>query len=84
MSDQQFTWPKGEEIVYLRPPKEEYYGSLPSYYPNEWFPELNLLKENWEAIRDEILAYEKERGVITGMGSYSPAAVTGNDWSKLI
>ncbi len=83
MSDQQFTWPKGEEIVYLRPPKEEYYGSLPSYYPNEWFPELNLLKENWEAIRDEILAYEKERGVITGMGSYSPAAVTGNDWSTI-
>ena len=83
MSDQQFTWPKGEDIVYLRPPKEEYHGSLPSYYPNEWFPELKPLQESWEAIRDEILAYEKERGAITGMGSYSPAAVTGNDWSTI-
>ncbi len=83
MTDKQFTWPEGEEIVYLRPPKEEYYGKLPNFYANEWFPELNPLKENWEAIRDEILAYEKERGAITGMDSYSPAAVSGNDWSTI-
>lgn len=83
MSDQQFIWPEGEEIVYLRPPKEEYHGRLPNFYPPEWFPELNILKENWVAIRDEILAYEKEQGVITGIGSYSPAAVSGNDWSTI-
>lgn len=83
MANQQFTWPEGEEIVYLRPPKEEYHGRLPNYYPPEWFNELDILKENWEAIRDEILAYEKERGDIKGMGSYSPAAVSGNDWSTI-
>ena len=83
MPDKQFTWPEGEEIVYLRPPKEEYHGGLPNFYPTEWFPELNILKENWMPIRDEILAYEKERGAITGMDSYSPAAVSGNDWSTM-
>ena len=83
MSNQQFEWPRGEEIVYLRPPREEYHGNLPNFYPPELFPELNILKENWEAIRDEIIAYEKEQGSIKGMGSYSPAAVSGTDWSTI-
>lgn len=83
MTTQKFTWPEGEELVYLRPPKEEYHGRLPNFYPPEWFPELNPLKENWQAIRDEILAYERERGNIKGMGSYSPAQVSGTDWSTI-
>jgi len=83
MTDKEFSWPEGEKLVYLRPPKEEYHGRLPDFYPVEWFPELNILKDNWKAIRDEILAYEKERGAITGMDSYSPAAVSGNDWSTI-
>lgn len=83
MSNLQFEWPKGEEIVYLRPPNEEYHGNLPNFYPPELFPELNILKENWKAIRDEILSYEREEGFIKGMGSYSPAAVNGTDWSTI-
>ena len=82
MSDKQFKWPEKERLVYLRPPKEEYHGSLPSFYPPDLFPELNALKENWKAIRDEIIAYEEKRGAISGMGSYSPAAVSG-DWSTI-
>jgi hypothetical protein len=84
MSDQQFKWPDGEELVYLRPPEEVYHGSLPSFYEPVWFPELTPLKENWEAIRDEILAYEKNRGNIKGISSYSPAQTSdASAWSTL-
>jgi aspartyl/asparaginyl beta-hydroxylase (cupin superfamily) len=82
MSDLQFKWPEGEELVYLRPPKEEYHGALPNFYPPGMFHELDILKENWEAIRDEIMAYEKSRGEITGMDSYSPADTKGT-WSTV-
>jgi hypothetical protein len=82
MPEQKFIWPMDEKLVYLRPPKEEYHGSLPSFYPYEDFPELKPLQENWKAIRDEIIAYEKERGDISGIHSYSPADVKGN-WSTI-
>ncbi len=82
MTDQKFTWPKGEELVYLRPPKEEYHGNLPNFYPSEMFHELDILKENWEALRDEIIAYEKEKGEIEGIDSYSPADTRGT-WSTV-
>jgi aspartyl/asparaginyl beta-hydroxylase (cupin superfamily) len=82
MSDPQFTWPQGEELVYLRPPKEEYHGNLPNFYPPEMFRELDFLKDHWEEMRDEIIAYEKEKGNIDGITSYSPAGVEGN-WSTI-
>lgn len=83
MPSPKYIWPQNEKLVYLRPPKEEYHGKLPNYYSEEWFPELFPLRDNWQAIRDEVLAYEKEYGNITGMGSYSPAAVSGVDWSTI-
>ena len=83
MTDKQFTWPKGEELVYLRPPKEEYHGKLPNFHSPDLFPELKPLTENWEAIRDEIFAYEKESGPVLGM-TYAPADTNGvNKWNTI-
>ena len=76
MSDK-FTWPDGEKIVYLRPPHEAYYGKLEPFYEPEAFPELAPLTQNWEGIRDEILAFEKEHGHLNIMNSLSPAQVEG-------
>ncbi len=82
MISKQYTWPKGEEIVYLRPPREEYNGMLDCYYSPEAFPELSPLKENWERIRNEILEIEKKEGFIKGMNSISPAKIEGEGrWS---
>lgn len=82
MSNELYVWPEGEEIVYLRPPREEYHGNLERYYPTEAFPELAPLKDNWKGIRDEILGIEKKDGFITGMNSLSPAKIEGEGkWS---
>ena len=83
MSKEQFEWPEGEEIVYLRPPKEEYHGKLKPFYSPDLFPELAILKENWKGIRDEILAFEKSNGALSGMNSLSPAATEGGSWSLI-
>ena len=83
MSKEQFEWPDGEEIVYLRPPKEEYHGRLKAFYSPDLFPELAILKENWKGIRDEILAFEKSNGVLSEMNSLSPAATKGGSWSLI-
>jgi aspartyl/asparaginyl beta-hydroxylase (cupin superfamily) len=57
---------------------------LPSFYDNSWFNELDILKDNWKAIRDEIIDYEKKSGNITGMGSYSPAQTSApNAWNTI-
>ena len=82
MPNPQFTWPRGEELVYLRPPKEEYHGNLPNFYPSGMFHELDILKANWEALRDEIIAFENDKGNISGINSYSPADVKGT-WNTL-
>ncbi|MBX7182161.1 MAG: aspartyl/asparaginyl beta-hydroxylase domain-containing protein [Bacteroidia bacterium] len=83
--ESKYTWPEGEPIVYLRPPKEEYHGKLPNFYPPEWFPELDILAKNWEAIRDEILEFEKHNGYIKGMSYFSsPAETVGAEkWSTI-
>jgi hypothetical protein len=84
MSDALFSWPQGEELVYLRPPQEEYHGKMPCFPPIEAFPEMNPLQENWEAIRDEILDFEKRNGPIYGMSALSsPAETAGNVWSTI-
>ena len=83
MSDEQFIWPENEELIYVRPPIEEYKGNLDNFYSPDLFPELAPLKENWKGIRDELLAYEKERGALAGMSSISPAEVKGGDWNLI-
>lgn len=80
----EYTWPEGEAFVYLRPPVEEYHGKLNYYYSPEAFPELAPLKENWKAIRDEILEIEKKEGYISGLDSLSPAKIEGEgSWSLI-
>ena len=79
-----YEWPKGENIVYLRPPVEEYHGKLDFFYHADAFPELKPLKDNWEGIRDEILAIEKKDGLLSGINSLSPAKIEGEgSWSLI-
>jgi ornithine lipid ester-linked acyl 2-hydroxylase len=83
MPAERFEWPEGEEIVYLRPPKEEYHGKLKPFYNPELFPELAILKDNWEKIRDEILEFERSNGALEGMNSLSPAKTEGGNWNLI-
>ena len=83
MSGKKFSWPVNEELVFVRPPKEEYNGSLDYFYDSDLFPELDILKENWEKIRDEILDFEKSTGELSGMSSVNPANVYGGNWTLI-
>lgn len=83
MSDN-FSWPEGEKLVFIRPPHEFYNGNLSNYYHPDCFPELQVLKNNWEAIRDEIFEFEKLKGSISQMDSLSPAITEGNSWNAII
>ncbi|MCS6933605.1 MAG: aspartyl/asparaginyl beta-hydroxylase domain-containing protein [Chitinophagales bacterium] len=77
-----YEWPEGEEIIYVRPPVEEYHGKLHNFYSTESFPELKPLLDNWEKIRDEVLAVEARDGLLTKQNSLSPAKVEGEgSWS---
>lgn len=76
-----YRWPEGERIVYLRPPKEDYLGKLGYFYDPALFPELKPLTDNWEAMRDEILNYERSQGSLREMDSHDPPDNTENQWS---
>lgn len=81
MQSTEFNLPEGEEIVYVRPPVEQYNGSLPNFYEPAAFPNLKILKDNWKEIRDEVLAYEKKIGLLNDMDSHTPPDNTKNLWS---
>ncbi len=81
MASEKYIWPEGEKIVYLRPPKEEYLGSLDYFYSPSIFPELQPLVDNWERMRDEILQYEKQMGIVKEMDSHAPPTNTEKQWS---
>ncbi len=83
MSQKQFSWPENEKLVFVRPPKEDYNGHLDCYYDPDLFPELAPLKENWKGIRDEILAFEKKHGALSGMSSLSHAETYGGNWTLI-
>jgi|ERR1043165_8790759 aspartyl/asparaginyl beta-hydroxylase (cupin superfamily) len=83
MASDKYFWPSDEKLVYVRPPKEEYHGGLDFFYKPEIFPELNVLKQNWEGIRDEILAFEKKNGALSGMSTINPANVYGGNWTVI-
>src|SRR5690554_1184679 len=82
MSNKIFEWPKGEELVYVRPPNESYFGKLKPFYDSSAFPELQPLVDNWEGIRDEILEFEAKLGHIKFMNTLSHAEIGGEGmWS---
>lgn len=83
MSNAEFSWPEGEKLVFVRPPKEEYNGHLDCFYSPDLFPELLPLKANWQKIRDEITEFEKKNGELSGMSSISPAKVYGGNWTLI-
>jgi aspartyl/asparaginyl beta-hydroxylase (cupin superfamily) len=78
-----YAWPEGEELIYVRPPVEEYHGKLDYFYDPALFPELQPLMDNWEKIRDEILEFEKRNGELQGMSSVNPANVYGGKWTLI-
>lgn len=84
MSHSQTTFPQPEPLVALKR-EERYNGSLPKFFKPEWFPELQPLQDNWQAIRDEILQYEKQHGVIQGLDSnpYVAPQIEGIEWSNI-
>ena len=68
--------------VYIR--ESKYDGNLPFFYSDNMFPQLEQLKINWRAIRDEIINYEKQNGNITGLNTYSPPELSSNiSWSNI-
>jgi len=81
VSTEQFTWPEGEKLIFVRPPKEEYHGNLARFYDPDLFPELAPLKENWKGIRDEVLEFERNHGFLNIMNSLSPAKTEGGNWN---
>jgi ornithine lipid ester-linked acyl 2-hydroxylase len=81
MTTTEYTWPQGEELVYVRPPVEEYHGKLDYFYSPDLFPELAPLKENWKEIRDEILRYEQNSGVLSGTSIYTVPPTAGGEWT---
>lgn len=83
MNNSEFKWPEGEELLYVRPPVEEYHGKLDYFYSPKLFPELNILKENWKEIRDEILNYEKNNGQLEGFSAVSAPEVQGGTWTMI-
>lgn len=83
MNTKEYKWPIGEKLVYVRPPVEEYQGNLDYFYSPDLFPELQPLKDNWKAIRDEVLDFEKQNGELKEMSAYSPANVYGGKWTLI-
>lgn len=83
METKEYKWPKGESLTYVRPPVEEYHGKLENFYSPELFPELQLLKDNWKAIRDEVLEFEKKNGELNEMSAKSPANAYGGNWTLI-
>jgi len=83
MSTDTMTWPPNEKLlVHIR--ESKYDGLLPYYYPAHLFPELEPLKANWQAIRDEVLQYEKSHGHIKGLNTYSPPELSSDvSWSNI-
>lgn len=83
MPSSKYVWPEGEEIVYLRPPNEEYLGKLDYFYDSALFPELQPLVDNWQALRQEIVEHEREKGIMAEMDSHAPPANTKGQWSHI-
>ena len=75
---------KSEKLQILARAKK-YKGTLPFFYPANLFPELEPLKENWKAIRDEIVRFENHNGFIKGLDSnpYVAPQFEGVNWSNI-
>lgn len=62
----------------------EYHGTLPLFYSPDDFPELNVLKNNWQVIFREIQDYESEYGSISGINTLSPPGLSStNAWNNI-
>jgi len=78
------TMPPVEKLVSLTR-TQKYKGDLPFFYSPQLFPELDILKDNWKGIRDEILTFEKSQGDIKSINSnkYVSAQFEGINWANM-
>src|SRR5690554_7763821 len=83
MNTLKFEWPKNEKLIFVRPPKEEYHGKMENFYSPELFPELKIIKDNWEKMRDEIMEYENTYGNLVGQNAINVAGVRGKPWTLI-
>ena len=76
--------PQKEKLVALIR-AQRYEGNLPHFFSPELFPELEILRSNWQGIRDEILKFEKLNGEIKGLNSnpYVAPQFEGINWSNI-
>ena len=73
-----------EKLVVMKR-NERYTGNFPPFFDPSLFPEIKPLKDNWKAIRDEILQYEQKNGEIKGLDSnpYVAPQYKGVNWSNI-
>lgn len=83
MYGKKLQWPDNEPLtIFIRDSKYE--GLLPCFYPSDKFPELKILLENWKEIQQEVFEYEKLRGDIKGLNTYSPPELSSEvSWSNI-
>lgn len=84
MSLGQTAYPQIEPLVVVKR-EERYQGPLPCFFNPEWFPELKPLADNWQAIKQEVMEYERKQGEMKGVSSneYVSAQFEGINWSNL-
>jgi len=61
----------------------EYTSELPYFHDEKDFPELQILKDNWKEIRDEIILVEENQGKLKGHKTYNTPPINENkNWSN--
>lgn len=69
-------------IIHIR--ESKYSGSLPCFYSPDDFPELNVVKQNWQTVWQEVKDYEAAQGHITGMNVYTPPDLSSESaWNNI-
>jgi aspartyl/asparaginyl beta-hydroxylase (cupin superfamily) len=68
--------------IFFRSPT--YNGKLPYFYNQKDFPQLDVVKRNWKIIWEEVENYEKSNGLISGINTFTPPELTGeNPWNNI-
>ena len=76
--------PHTDEKLLIHIRESKYDGPLPRFYSEEDFPEVELIKKNWEVVREEVINYEINYGKISGMSTYTPPDLSGeNAWNNI-
>lgn len=76
--------PQSAENLLIHVRESKYSGTLPCFYSEADFPEIEIIKKNWEIIREEVRNYENSHGNITGMNVYTPPDLSSDTaWNNI-